>query len=927
MCVCLYVFRVPADEAVFAFIENVQNLCREGKLNEAIQALDFIEKQGVCVPINIYYGLIQSCMITKDVAMAREVSSSIARAGFETDGFLGSHLIHLFASCGALEEANEVFSKVSNLTEFTWIAIISAHIKLGQYKQALKLYSDMSHSNVNQSEFVFITALKACASLGDLEAGQSIHGHIIEDGCESSVFIGNTLIDMYCKCGVLSDANKLFDILPEKSVVSWSAMIAGYVQHGRNRSALELFNQLWSHGIKPNDVTFASILKACSNISSFFCGKLIHSYIIESEIELDEFLGVSLINLYVKCRSLVDARRIFDRLPNHNVVCWSTMLAAYSQNGYGDEVLGLYKDMLQSSRPNSHTFVSVLKACSNIRALEQGRLVHSQAVEDGYYEAEFVLNSLVDMYSKCGNLGDAWRVFSDVSKPSLVRCNAMIEGFAECGNSNEAFQIFLGMGDLGLEPDKATFIIILKACCTTSNLEQGKAIHSHIIRSGCNLDDVMTTTLIHMYCNCGSIEDARKVFDDSPKQDIVTWNAMIAGYAQYKHGQEAAQLYRKIRTHGLASDKITCISVLKACTSMAALELGKLVHARIRELGCEFELAIGNTLIDMYTRCGSMGDATTVFNEMPQKDLVSWTAMIAGHAQHNDYTAAQGYFHGLQKEGLKPNYVTFVSLLSACSHKGLLEQACQQFKAMNEDHGILPTVDHCNCLVDLLGRAGCVRQAEELLDSLPFKSNIAGWTSLLTHCRVHGEVELGRRCFDHITSIDKTYASSYVLMSNIYLDAGMSKEAEALKEQRIQAHAWKKPGKCFIEVDDKVHNFSVGDKSHPRIKDIYKKLHRLGTEMKQDGCLPQTHIVLEQMSDEDKEQYLCGHCEKLAIAFGLISTPPGTPIRVAKNLRVCIDCHTSTKAISKMEGREIIVIDTYRVHHFKDGACSCKDYF
>lgn len=919
--------RVPHNDKAFAFLENLRKLCEAGKIMEAIHAVDVLEQQGICVPISAHYGMIQACLKKQNLAMAREVRSCIARAGFQNNSFLGSHLIHMFATCGSLSEATEVFNNITELTEFTWKAIISAHVKLGEYKQAINLYHQMLQSSVKPDEFVFITTLKACSIASYVDRGQLIHGHIVEDQFELSVYIGNTLIDMYCKCGSLSDARKVFDKLPQRSVVTWSAMIAGYAQSGQSEAALELFNELQQSGVVPNDVTFASLVKACSG--AYIPGKLIHGHFIEAYGEPDEFLGVSLIDMYAKCQSLADARRVFDRLTSHSVVTWSTMLGAYVQHELGQDALKLYKEMQQQNfKPNAHTFVSMLKACSSTKALDQGKWIHSQAIEEGYDEAEFVVNTLVDMYAKCGSLLDAWRVFTEAPKPSLIRWNAMLEGYAECGRSKEAFELFFRMQDLGVEPDKATLVIILKACCTTANLDHGRAFHSYMIRSGCELDDTIASTLIHMYSNCGSIEDAVKVFGASPRHDIVTWNAMIAGYALHRHGQEAVQLYQKIRARGLQSDKITCISILKACSAIAALGLGREIHARVRELGCELDLEVGNALIDMYSRCGSLGEASEMFKKMKHRDLVSWSTMIAGHAQHNDFQSAQQYFQGMEREGLKPNNVACTSLLSACSHKGLLDDACQNFIAMKDDHGILPTIDHCNCMVDLLARAGHLEQAEELLDSLPFKSNITGWTSLLTHCRVHNKVELGRRCLDRVTAIDETYASGYVLMCNIYADAGMWEEVEALKRQRILARAWKKPGKSFIEVDNQVHLFSVGDKTHPRIMDVYKKLRRLAAEMKVDGCLPQTHALLQQqLSDEDKEDYLCGHCEKLAIAFGLISTPPGTPIRVAKNLRVCMDCHSATKVISKLEGREIIVIDTYRVHHFKDGACSCKDYF
>lgn len=296
--------------------------------------------------------------------------------------------------------------------------------------------------------------------------------------------------------------------------------------------------------------------------------------------------------------------------------------------------------------------------------------------------------------------------------------------------------------------------------------------------------------------------------------------------------------------------------------------------------------------------------------------------MIEGFAQHSNYELALQSFVGMQQEGLKPDGVSFLCLISACSRVGLVDEGRHQFKLMTEKHGIAPKLEHYTCMVDLLGRGGHFEDAEVLLETMPFQPNIVGWIVLLGHCRTHSNVELGKRCFDHVVSIDHNNAACYVLMSNIYTHAGLSKDAYKVEELRKRANAWKKPAKAFIEIENMIHEFTVGDKSHPQSEDIYSMVERFTVQVKDEGYLP----LLESLHplDQDKEEALCGHCEKLAIALGLISTPTGTTIRVSKNLRMCIDCHSATKIISKIERREIIVTDAYCVHSFKDGTCSCK---
>lgn len=314
-----------------------------------------------------------------------------------------------------------------------------------------------------------------------------------------------------------------------------------------------------------------------------------------------------------------------------------------------------------------------------------------------------------------------------------------------------------------------------------------------------------------------------------------------------------------------------------------------------------------------------------LFDRLPQRNVVTWSAMIAGYAQHSNYNLALHYFEDMQRVGLKPNAVTYLSLLSACSHMHLVKEGCLHLKLMREDHGITPALQHYNSMADLLGRAGCVLEAEDLLESVPFRPDIVGWTSLLGSCSTQGNVKVGRRCFDRIL-MEGGCSSAYLLMSNIYTHAGMWEDAEKIEEMRIRANAWKKPAKAFIEIENQVHAFTVGDSSHPQSDDIYAKLKILHVQMKEQGYRPRVGLFLEPKLDGEKEDALCGHCEKLAIAFGLLSAPAGTTIRVAKNLRVCADCHDAAKIISKIEMREIIVSDAYSIHHFKDGACCCNEH-
>uniref|UniRef100_UPI0040747504 Synthetic PPR-DYW protein n=1 Tax=synthetic construct TaxID=32630 RepID=UPI0040747504 len=612
----------------------------------------------------------------------------------------------------------------------------------------------------------------------------------------------------------------------------------------------------------------------------------------------------------------------------NSVFSWNSKIRGYARNGQPEEALSLYSQMRRSGiKPDNYTFPFVLKACASLSSLKEGKQIHGHVIKSGFESDVYVQSALIDMYAKCGELEDARKVFDEMPERNVVSWNAMISGYAQNGQSEEALELFREMQQEGIKPSEFTFCSVLSACASLGSLEMGKQIHGYVIKSGFESIVFVGNALIDMYAKCGSIEDARKVFDEMPERTVVSWTAMISGYAQNGQSEEALELFREMQREGVKPDEVTLPSVLSACANLGALEQGKQIHAYVIKSGFESDVFVGSALIDMYAKCGSIEDARKVFDKMPERDVVSWNAMIAAYAQHGHGKEALQLFQQMQQEGVKPSEVTFTSILSACSHAGLVDEGHHYFESMSPDYGITPRVEHYGCMVDLLGRAGRLDEAEDLIKSMPFQPNVVVWGTLLGACRVHGDVERGERAAERILELDPESAAPYVLLSNIYAAAGRWDEAAKVRKLMKERGVKKEPGCSWIEVNNKVHEFVAGDKSHPQTKEIYAELERLSKQMKEAGYVPDTKFVLHDVEEEEKEQLLCYHSEKLAIAFGLISTPPGTPLRIIKNLRVCGDCHTATKFISKIVGREIVVRDANRFHHFKDGVCSCGDYW
>ncbi|KAK9165501.1 hypothetical protein Scep_000692 [Stephania cephalantha] len=402
---------------------------------------------------------------------------------------------------------------------------------------------------------------------------------------------------------------------------------------------------------------------------------------------------------------------------------------------------------------------------------------------------------------------------------------------------------------------------------------------------------------------------------------------MIGRYFDGGRRREGFELFSKMLVLGVKPNEFTFAGVLNASSDQAAEDIGKQVHGYMTRIGFDPLSFATSALVHMYSKCGNIESAKIVFKQMPKPDLVSWTAMISGYAQNGRPAEALNYFDLLLKMGVKPDHVTFVGVLSACAHAGLVDRGLEYFHSINEKHGLTHTADHYACVVDLLSRSGRLEEAGKMIESMPMKPDRFLWASLLGGCRIHGNLHLAERAAEALFQIEPENAATYVTLANIYASAGMWKEVEKLRKTMDDRGVVKNPGSSWIEVDREVHKFLVGDDSHLRTKEIHEFLEKISIKMKEEGYIPKTDFVLHDVEEEQKEQNLSYHSEKLAIAFGIIATPPGKLIKVFKNLRTCGDCHTAIKFISKIARREIIVRDSNRFHRFKDGSCSCGDFW
>ncbi|KAJ7298413.1 hypothetical protein O6H91_Y582700 [Diphasiastrum complanatum] len=663
-------------------------------------------------------------------------------------------------------------------------------------------------------------------------------------------------------------------------------------EEGRLKEALHMLELMVQPTTIPPIHAYVCLLKGCSRRKALAEGKQVHALIFQSVLESNIFLANTLVHMYSKCGSLLHAHKVFSNMPQHNVYSWTAIISAYADSGEVEEAINLFQQMQETGLASDKVlFVVVLKACASLAALEQGKQLQSEIIKRGFQSDVIVGSTLVNMYAKCGCTEDARELFDNMSERNVVSWNAMIAGYAQNGLGKEALALYEQMKQEGMQPNNVTFVLLLKACASRADLEQGKQLHSEIMKRGFQSDVVVGNTLVDMYTKCGCTEDARELFDNMSERDVVSWNAMIAGYAQNGLGKEALALDEQMKKEYMQPNNVSLVLLLKACASLAAVERGKQLHSEIKKRVFQSDVVVGNTLVDMYANCGCTEDARELFDNMSERNVVSWNAMIAGYAQNGIAQEALALFEQMQGKGTKSDEVTYISVLSACAHSGLVDQGRYVFNSMCKNHGVTPTKEHYACMVDLLGRAGCLADAELFINKMPIQPDSVVWMTLLGAARNHGHVEIGRRAFDHVVKLEPKNASPYVLLSNIYAAAGRKDELAKIRNEMNEAGVKKMPGCSWIEVDNQLHAFVVGDATHPQSKEIQAELDRLVGLMKKAGYKPNLSFQLDDVEDEEEENALCGHSEKQAIAFGLINTPFRTPIRIKKNLRVCFDCH------------------------------------
>ncbi|XP_057487409.1 pentatricopeptide repeat-containing protein At1g04840-like [Actinidia eriantha] len=651
-----------------------------------------------------------------------------------------------------------------------------------------------------------------------------------------------------------------------------------------------IFKNTLSYAQPSHETHFVSLIHASKKPQHL---QQIHAQIILHSLTSNSRIITQFISSCSLHKSVIYASSIFRQFDDPSLFVFNALIRALAENSQFESSISYFVLMLRSNiRPDRLTLPYVLKSVAGLVDCELGRVIHGVIAKIGIEFDSFVRVSLVDMYVKVELLGCALQVFD------------------ESPERNKLGSILL-------------WNVLMNGCCKVGDLRKARELFDAMpVRNVGSWN-----SLINGFMRDGEVDRARELFDCMPEKNVVSWTTMVTGYSQNGHHEKALSMFSQILEVGVKPNDLTVVSALSACAKVGALEAGVHIHKYLSSNGFQLNKAIGTALVDMYAKCGNVESASRVFGMTKEKDLRTWSVMIWGWAIHGCFQQAFEYFDKMKSKGFKPDGVVFLAILTACSHSGQVDKGLSFFESMKLDYAIEPTMKHYALIVDLLGRAGRLDEALSFIKNMPLDPDMVIWGALFCACRAHKNTEMAELTSESVLQLEPKHPGGYVFLSNIYAGAGRWEDVERVRNLMKNRGAEKDPGWSCIEVDGHVHSFVAGDHAHEHTAEIYQKLEEITRSARKQGYTPETEWVLHNIEEEEKEDALGSHSEKLALAFALISTSPKTTIRIVKNLRVCGDCHSMMKYVSRMNEREIILRDIKRFHHFKDGICSCGDYW
>lgn len=778
-------------------------------------------------------------------------SVSEARSLFDAmphrDSITWNSMIFGYSINGMMDNARILFDAFVGRNTRTWTILVSGYAKNGRLKEAQLLFDSMPERNIISWNAI----ISGYVQNGDINTAQ----RIFDEMPVRDIASWNAIITGYCHAHRMGEARKLFEQMRMRNLVSWSVMISGYVQVNEYGEAWMSFVRMQQEGVRSDQASFTVSISAIIGLDNVKLLENLRTLAIKTNYEEDVIVGTAILNAYTKDIGGLDkAAKFFELMKERNEYSWSTMIAAFAHIGRLDDAISIYeRDPVKSVASQT----AMLTAYA-----QNGRPSEARILFEKIPNANVVSwNAMIAGYAQNTMLDEAKKLFHRMPIRNSVSWSSMIAGCAQNGENEEALHLLSELHRLGTCPSLSCLTSVFFACGNIGAFEFGRQLHSLSLKAGSQFNSYVNNGLITMYSKCKNIEavsrvftwmrardtvswnslisalsqnnmleDARMAFEKMSNRDIVSWTAIISAYVQDENWNEALRLFVRMLGEGILPNSLTITSVLSACGNLAVTNLGRQIHGFTFKLGYDPELFVGNALITMYFKCGS-ADSFRVFDEMVDCDIVTWNSVLAGCAQHGLGREAIEIFEQMKSECFLPNAVTFLVLLCACSHGGLVDEGWQYFKMMSNVYGIRPSKEHYASMVDLLGRAGYLVEAEEFIENMPIEPDSVVWGTLLGACRIHQNAELGRRVAEKLFDMDPQDSGNYVLLSNLYASLRMWDEVEEVRKLMIDRGVVTRPGYSWTQLKRKIQSLYSGNNQPEHIGAIYATMREFYDSM------------------------------------------------------------------------------------------------
>ncbi|KAF8047595.1 hypothetical protein N665_2937s0004 [Sinapis alba] len=692
-----------------------------------------------------------------------------------------------------------------------------------------------SYPVTSLTELLRDSADKSC-----LQKTKLIHGIVTKSQFKSKsmTVLLNQMVIAYSKSSDFDSARQVFDEIPHKSVFSWTVLIVGATENGFHRDGFGYFAEMLCCDVSPDEYALSAAAQACTGVDDVNLCEIVHAQVLIRGFSSLAFVNTSLLSMYAKLGRIGDSCKVFSSMESRNEVSWNAMISGFGSNCFYSEAYVSFLRMLEEGiRPNVPCFISVSKAIGKLGDVEKGRYITRVALEMGLQSNIHVGTALIDMFAKCGCVAEARSVFESSFSGCGVNLpwNALLSGYTSSREGEEAMLLFLRMCQSDVKRDVYTYCSTLNSIADMRSLEYGKQVHGMIVKGGRETTGVsIFNGLMDAYAKCGELGAMRKLFATTREEaNQISWTTLVTAYSQSSEWEEALSVFTQMREMGFQPNHITFSAVLASCASLSFLEYGQQVHSLTYKTGFATDKCVESVLIDMYAKCGSVRDAIKVFESSKDPDVVLWTAMISGYAQHGMAKDAVRLFRTMEQLIFpKPTSVTFLCLLFACSHGGLVDEGLRYFHLMEEKYGLVPEIEHYACVVDILARVGRLSEAWEFIMKMPIEPDGKVWSALLGACRVHGNIHLAEIAAQKVISYNPEDSAALVLLSNAHREAG-NIEAELSVRNMMNSQAMRKePGLSWITIGGQIHKFCSGDQHHPQKDEIYRTLHDLMEKVK-----------------------------------------------------------------------------------------------